>query len=83
MVLIALINFGPNVCSTYDEKDWWNERKKKKNNVPSLNKSLGVTVAGRKINERGVSFDSIRRINAGQKRSCVYRLLMTHGDLPM
>lgn len=53
--LLALINFSPSVCSVRanDEKDRRGKRKgggekeKKKggnNNVPSLNKSLGVTV---------------------------------------
>jgi len=30
MVLIALINFGPNICSMYDEKDWRNEKKEQR-----------------------------------------------------
>lgn len=45
--------------------------------IRSLNKSLRVTDRGRRLTSAGVSFDSIRRINAGQQRTSPYRLLMT------
>jgi len=73
----------------YDErkarmkKAEWKKKRRRKRNAPSLNKSLKSDGSERKINERGVSFDSIRRINARQKRSSTYRLLMTQGGSPM